>query len=169
MSIFAKICIVTNLILTLALVFLMGTLLAQKADYKARAAEAQLNKLNTDDELLRRRADFQLQVQNLRAHITETVEKTNAAKDKATEAETAAKRWADQNDDLNQEIAALKTEEETKRKILDEQKREVSRLSGEKRTAEQRRSKAQELEREWLQKVQGKEQAIRGINPPWRR
>lgn len=69
MSLFAKAFILINLLLTGILVFLMATLLGQKADYKAKFHEAELLQRLKKQELKDKVGDFEAQSTNLKRSI----------------------------------------------------------------------------------------------------
>jgi len=153
MSIFAKVFIVINLILTLALVFLMATLLAQKADYKHKANDALRKHIATKDELKSKEADFTVQVENLAQVIRKLTEETNDANEKATDALASKKRFQDKNNELGHLISKKKIEETNRNSQVNDQKRDLSSLQSDKRKADARLRKTQELKKKWVGKV----------------
>ncbi len=69
MSMFAKVFIVVNLLLTVALTFLMATLLAQKSDYKARWRVSFKEARVVTDELGSKTKDFNAQTRHKRLQM----------------------------------------------------------------------------------------------------
>ncbi len=163
MSNFAKVFIVINLLLTMGLVFLMATLLAQKADYKNRTNEFLRLKLSTAEELERKKADFQLQVHNLKQHIRKLVEDTNTASSAVLESYDKAKQASGENDELTQQLKKLEAEKDNRSKHLGALKDDLRRLGGEMNTAKTRRQNAENKEREWAGKVDTAERKKRSL------
>lgn len=70
MSMFAKICITLNLLLTAILIFLMATLLTQKADYKARYLAVFKEAKSAGEDLKRKSEDYDARIHHAQRTVT---------------------------------------------------------------------------------------------------
>ncbi len=142
MSVFSKIFIVINLFLTLGLVGVMGTLLSQKADYKAKYTEFHKGMRNKRAELRDKQAEFKEQLESLQAEEQSVDAKIKELDSSvASAAATRQKNESDLNSKKKQ-AGELRTKKRKTDKAYADLDREVKDLMGELSRASSGRSNA---------------------------
>lgn len=163
MSLFAKVFIVINLILTLVLVFFMATLLGQKADYKVRSLDAFRQQNETTLELKRKKEDFEMQVLNLGNLVRSTMAASNEETSKREQAETQIKRSDVDADSLSKEISRLEELKKTLDRNLADSKTQKAATDGQLTKSQQERDTHKGKERDAVQNLEQVETELRQL------
>lgn len=163
MSLVAKVFIVINQILALVLIFLLGTLLVHKADYKKLASLKTRAKEAKVKERARREADYAIQVEGLSERIREKTREHNEIVQEIDQIKDELKEREIEEGRLKREIAQLEDQLRVVNKVNSDSQQRKRALETALRTAREKLSTAKGHERDWIGKLQEQESQVRRL------